>query len=835
MNSKKLFVALAMPMLFAACSQEELATVDNVKTDLSNRKVVENVGLNLDGVNSRLSVVEGGVYAGQWDANDGVGACIIDIPTYTTNYPTAAQIAANGIQYYYTVQDYVSSNYKYSKGEDGAWTTQALMVEGNYMFYAPHSESFLTRKPIVASFPAKQSIDPAAEIRNSSIQDFYQSGAPVVVGYEFLSAANQDAVISPKLYNIYAYPKFTLKNSYKDEDGVAQDLTISKIVIKQNSGAFTTQAYIDNEKIKNMLMEQTGGSSWTKRRIETAVTSEILGTSVKTANEIVVDFGDGLEVATGEKEEFFIVLPAEDYRSTAGNQLTVEIYTTDDMKFANAFTMKSFVLNPGNAYPAEEYNTKSQTLKESKGKLATIDMKGSLIDLNAKNTGIKNNEELINYITNVAKRFDDIREVSNKFVANNTFDAEEFAAELGNNAKYYYQYDPQLYFTLDDDAEIVINDELIEVLIDQLGDHSINSTQEEPKLTFLAKSLKDGKIKLGNLTKYNKFTIDYSGKVGDAQQFENEEDEETYTWYPYAQNQTPSLIFEVEGNVTLTGNLEFTRINVNSGATLTLDEDLNAPNLLVLNNGGTVNYEGAVVASILNDNDDDNEITGTLNMNASSTGIFVYNHGYMYVKGGNVNTIVTVAGMVRNYADAVIDNEGILANVENNGTINVNAANAQVTATVVGGPAPEGTIVNNSLGKVSVNGTQTQDVVLNLTAIPSEETPILAKHGINHVIFTCNNLTIDSDAWDIINGASLNKVEFNVTNLVTPDGIDASSATFVFNKTAQWGGSETADETPVVTVNKVQVKSGKKVSVNYLQVNAEVSGNLVEGNNGGIN
>ena len=71
MKYKKLLVALAMPMLFAACSQEELAIVDNsVKVDLSNRAVVANVGLNL-GVDSRLSVQEGAVYAAQWDENGG--------------------------------------------------------------------------------------------------------------------------------------------------------------------------------------------------------------------------------------------------------------------------------------------------------------------------------------------------------------------------------------------------------------------------------------------------------------------------------------------------------------------------------------------------------------------------------------------------------------------------------------------------------------------------------------------------------------------------------------------------------------------------------------------
>lgn len=824
MKSKKLLVALAMPMLFAACSQEELAIVDNsVKVDLSNRAVVANVGLNL-GVDSRLSVQEGAVYAAQWDENDGVGACIIDAPTYTS-YPTANQIAQNGIKSYYKLTDYISSNYKYSKGENGVWATQALMVEGNYMFYAPHSESFLTRMPVVASFPTVQNIDPEAEVRNSSIQDFYQSGNPVVVGYEFLSAANQDATVSPKLYNIYAYPKFTLKNSYKDENGVAQDLNISKIVIKQNSGKFVSKAYISNENLNKNLTKINNEIRWDAKRIETAATSDIFGNTVAQADEITVNFGEGLTVAAGEKEEFFIVLPAEDYRSKNNNQLTVEIYTTDDMMFATPFTLKSFVLNPGNAYPAEEYNTKTQTLKASKGTLATIDMKGSLIDLNAKNTGIKNNAELINYITNVAKRFDDIREVNNTFVLNNTFDAYDYRKELAKdeNSKYYYQYNPQIHFTLDDDAEIVIDDELIEVLIDQLGDADLNPTQTTPEITFLGESLESGKIKLGNLTKYADFAINFDGKVSTIKHsFEVEEEE--FAWYAYLQNAKPEMAFEIEGEAELKGELAFTSVVVPEGSSLTLSEDLVAPALYV-QNYGTVTYEGGIVAYIGNgaDNEDDADLDDVLYMNASSENISIGNMGTMYVAGGDVNTIVTVGGTVANAPWAVINNEGILADVMNFGTINVNAANSTTIAQF-------GTINNVKMGTVTATDA---DVIATLATVPGEYTQLEEKWGINHIIFT-SDVKISATAWtDYMKGANLKVVEFN-GSLITPVSFDAPNATFKFNSTSNWGGSEVG-ATPNVTVGKVQVKSGKTVKVNYLNVvTGAKSGNFVEGNNGSI-
>ena len=823
MKSKKLLVALAMPMLFAACSQEELAIVDNsVKVDLSNRAVVANVGLNL-GVDSRLSVQEGGVYAAQWDENDGVGACIIDAPTYQS-YPTATEIAdkENGIQDFYSLTPYISSNYKYSKGENGVWTTQALMVEGNYMFYAPHSESFVTRMPAIASFPAVQNIDPEAEIRNSSIQDFYQSGNPVVVGYEFLSAADQDATISPKLYNIYAYPKFTLKNSYKDENGVAQDLNISKIVIK---GDFVTKAYLNNTGLQTNL---AGGeeSLWTENRIETAATSDILDDeAIETADEIVVNFGEGLNIAAGAKEEFFIVLPAEDYRGT--NRLVVEIYTSENVKFANDFRMNGFVLNPGNAYPAEEYNTVSQTLKGDKGALATIDVKGTLVDYTQKNTGIKNNEELINYITNVAKRFDDIREVNDAFVLYNTFAEDEY--EGLKYGEYYAQYNPKLHFTLHKNAEIVINDELIDVLIDQLGDKAINNQQDAPSITFLGKSMEEGKIKLGNLTKYSAFDIFYNGKVGDNVLTHNVDKDTKVEYMIYRSDlAAPTMKFVVEGNATLSGNLDFRYVDVPEGSTLTLAEDLIAPNLNVANWGGVVNYEGANIFMIGNyaETLDDEEATSTLNMNASSDAVSVFNYSIMNVKGGDVNTIVSVGGFVRNYEDAVINNGGIMATVyENSGTINMTAANAQVTVST-----GEGTIVNTVLGKVSANSEQ--DVVATLSTIPGANV-LTENHGINHIIFAANSVTINDEAWKRINAKKLKTVEFN-GNLVTSKNLTATDVTFKFNNSASWGGD--TNTIPTVTVGAVEVAEGKTVKVNYLNVAAKAfnAEQLIANNNGTV-
>lgn len=94
--------------------------------------------------------------------------------------------------------------------EGTAWNTQANLVEGNYVFYAPYNAAHLTRQPIVVTLPMEQ--DCAEE--SKSVTDFYAGTDPVTLGFDFLKApANKDELISPsvKMTNIFAYPQITIK------------------------------------------------------------------------------------------------------------------------------------------------------------------------------------------------------------------------------------------------------------------------------------------------------------------------------------------------------------------------------------------------------------------------------------------------------------------------------------------------------------------------------------------------------------------------------------------------------------------------------------------------
>lgn len=808
MRTKQILAALALPMAFAACSQEELVSVENKDVvDLSNRPLIENLDLVLgaNGADTRLGIADGKEYGAAWSEEDKLGACIIDIPTYTT-YPTPDEIAAkvNGIEDFYTIKDYISSNFMYLLN-GGKWSTQARLVEGNYMFYAPHNDNFVVRTPIEFTLPTIQNVDPAKKsesgVMNSAVEDFYQSGAPVFVGYQFLAAEGQKLTPEVKLYNVYAYPKVTLKNDYKEGQD-AKDLVITKIVITKGT-KFDVKTAVDNEELKANVNGKD--AEWNAKAIETAATAQIMQTASEQESEITVNFGEGLTIKAGTKESFYIVLPAAAYRGT--EKLKLDVYTADNKKFAAVFTMKEFAMNPGKRYPSEEYNTTSGTLKETAGTLATVSLKGTLKEVTEKSTGISNNAELINYIAGVAKRFEEIREVTDEFINTNTMDAVTGATD-------YTKYNETLHFTLADEANIVIDDELIDALIEYLGDKAENAEALNSKLKFLRTSA--SKIKLGSLTKLDKFQISYDGKVTDK----TIGTDPVINYYALEQETSPILDdITVEGDVTLTGNFIGVsgRINVPVGATLTLPKELQAGN--IVNSGGKVIYNGATVIGLYNHNSLDSKGEMDINENVA-TGVMVRNDGVMNVKGGNVNEIVTVTPIISNYG--TVNTAGIVsvANKNSDAVVNVTATNGNSSTVIAEGDGSK--VYNSNLEDVDVSAISspaTIDVIATLTKVPGKAADkIPAKASINHIIFdTTSELTISEDAFDWLNTTELNTIEFK-GNLVTPKDITAANLTIKFNNSAKWGGD--AKKTPTISVKKVIVAEGKTVERNYITVTA---------------
>ena len=115
---------MALPLLFAACSQEELVS-DN-SNSLTGRKTVQNVVINTDVPATRMEFGNG--Y--EWVAGDQFGACLMDefTPSNDGNWWND-----------FTLVDYIQTNYPFTRQESKNWTSEAVMQEGNYFFYFPYN------------------------------------------------------------------------------------------------------------------------------------------------------------------------------------------------------------------------------------------------------------------------------------------------------------------------------------------------------------------------------------------------------------------------------------------------------------------------------------------------------------------------------------------------------------------------------------------------------------------------------------------------------------------------------------------------------------------------
>ena len=129
MKTKFLFTAMALPLVFAACSQEELVVENKVAAE---REVVGNVNLQFNyngGVESRFGW-NGGYY---FSKGDQLGACLMDeITSSYTDY--TAQWDAR-----FDLVNYIQTNYPFTRDAEGVWSTEAKLLEGNYFFCFPYN------------------------------------------------------------------------------------------------------------------------------------------------------------------------------------------------------------------------------------------------------------------------------------------------------------------------------------------------------------------------------------------------------------------------------------------------------------------------------------------------------------------------------------------------------------------------------------------------------------------------------------------------------------------------------------------------------------------------
>lgn len=415
MRSNKLISMLAMAAVMVGCSQEELTTVDNqqlASNDLANRPVIGQVEFGL-GLESRMALKDGSSMNLAYEEGDKVGAALIDVAKtvavagkdftaqggsnyssyswsydqylvnhrYGSNpnwiYYTTAGLS--GKDFYETVE-YISSNYPYTRNADGAFESEANLLEGGYMFYMPYNANHLNRKAIEAVLPQVQDCSDdvmrettwksSEKIQASStaLSQFYAGtmagfeGAPVLVGYKFLEAPKDGSLIKPvvEMNHLYAYPMITIKNDFNgffygtDNKATAKakattTMTVDSIQVYYTGANTDPYFYKAPVNSANIAAELEEDEVWEAEKLQGgAATADVLGAAT-TATYSHVNVGTdvtklaaaniapgtkrvtmviGKELANGESYSFHAILPAGKYDS----DLTARVYVTIDGK-----------------------------------------------------------------------------------------------------------------------------------------------------------------------------------------------------------------------------------------------------------------------------------------------------------------------------------------------------------------------------------------------------------------------------------------------------------------------------------------------------------------------
>ena len=187
---------MALPLLFTACSQDELVSGGDNNATLGNRKTVENVTINMNEPETRM--VFGNGY--EWENGDRFGACLMDV--YDDKN-------VNGSWWEdFTLVNYIQTNYPFTRQEGGNWTSEAVMQEGNYFFYFPYNYNLGgMRTPIRLAVPTEQVVadgEPASSVLNNQL----------FIGYNRIVAeeGKESESISLTMQPLLAFPGFNLKN-----------------------------------------------------------------------------------------------------------------------------------------------------------------------------------------------------------------------------------------------------------------------------------------------------------------------------------------------------------------------------------------------------------------------------------------------------------------------------------------------------------------------------------------------------------------------------------------------------------------------------------------------
>ena len=357
-------MAMLLPATFAACTSDEFEAYDN-SNSLANRKEIGKVSFSFNNGEANT----------RWDASflpevsDVFGAAMADIYIGENTDKPADKWNKN-----YTITDYIQTNYPYTNNGT-AWTSEANLVEGNYLFYAPYGQSHQVRTAIKYETPVSQKLEvkDGAIVENSAMKNVAaEAKAPFYVAYKFLDSAEDNTNISIAMRSLFSYPLFTLKNTS------GEAVTITRILVQSAGNDIVASGTLDNNKVITALRStkdgEWGGSLATNMKGK-QYTTDMIGGEIKYTNLLRADLSEKITIANNGQTSFDIVMPAQQF---AVNELKLYFVTESGKAYTwsnGAGGANSTITTvPGRRYPAEDYDLNGNK-KTAAGQLLTKTIK----------------------------------------------------------------------------------------------------------------------------------------------------------------------------------------------------------------------------------------------------------------------------------------------------------------------------------------------------------------------------------------------------------------------------------------------------------------------------
>lgn len=699
MKTKTLVSAMALPLLLAACSQEEFVSQSN-NQGLDGRKVVGNVTFNLEMPETRM-VIEGGKY--QWVGGDQFGACLMDeFKDEGANWGEAEWWNQ------FIVRDYIQTNYPFTRGEgeNASWSSEAVMQEGNYFFYFPYNSNLGgKRTPIRLEVPTEQTIDVNNPYGVLSKQLFV-AYSPV-----YAEEGKTKESVNIRMEPLLAFPGFGLKNV-----GTGS-LNITRIAFVADGGF---------SKVMEVVPETGSFSGATYLAQDEATQRETLKDIVRAddeekADKINLSFGEnGYQLGSQSTVNALMLIPEGTYKDPK-----LYIYSNYGLAIAELDEPH----RDGGSTPGATNITNNRALTTIKYN------DGAYVEITFDNTSFAQPDEMV---VSSTEDLEDLLEWSE----NNTDASLTYTAKVqGDNVQISKKVCDMLAANPKLNLVVTSNDKDAPVTITIPAEAAANTLD---RITF-------NNVKVVNkaaLSVSEDFGYDSTEKEGIIALTNEKGASITLNGVSYGLTQTNVL-----NKGTLTLNAGSRTMIVEAGnypndecafendedATMVIASDVNVNAGGLINNGQlTINSGVEVAARIVNN--------ATLNLNGT--------WNTKFSAGVNEGTITVAAGAELNVAtvnsqkytnEGTVNNSGAVYNLTNNGLVKQETAGASYIG-VAGGDGR----VDNTICSQQTVAADSEDIIVTVTeAADAKDLNTLLKRAQAEIVVFNNATGLTLDAADV--------------------------------------------------------------------------------------